>query len=59
MCGDGCVCVCVGGQSVGDCGNYFFFASFRSHVLLPQTGDGGLVVIGSGRTETGPAGDTD
>ncbi len=31
------------------------FASFRSHVLLPQTGDG-LVVIQSGLTETGTAG---
>lgn len=31
-------------------------ASFRSHVLLPQTGDRGLVVIRCGQTEVGTAG---
>ena len=33
------------------------FASFRSHVLLPQTGDSGLLVIQSEGTETGTAED--
>lgn len=52
MCSDGCVR--VGGAVCG--GLWEIFAFFRSHVLLPQTGDGGLVVIQSGRTETGTAG---
>lgn len=31
------------------------FTSFRNHVLLPQTGGDGLVVIRSGWTEMGTA----
>lgn len=55
-----CVRVCVWGGGVVEGGGLWRivrnFASFRSHVLLPQTGDGGLVVIQSGWKEKGTAG---